>query len=293
MPVAQPLDIIDCHTHFYDPTRPEGIPWPRKGSSLYRQVLPRHLRALDHGKPVTGTLIVEASSRLEDNQWLLDIADADPYVVGVVGHLDPGHKDFAAHVRRFAQHRLFRGIRVGEGLVVGMLKAGRVETLDLLSRYDLELDVNGGPTMPAVVARLAKVLPLLRIVINHLGNVKLDRNPPPKDWVANMQAAAAHPNVFCKVSALVQGATRKGGKAPTDAAFYRPYLDVVWNAFGDDRLIYGSDWPVSEGAATYKQQQKVVLDYVSARGEAALRGFFSLNARKAYKWVEREGRLKT
>ncbi|MEM7013931.1 MAG: amidohydrolase, partial [Verrucomicrobiota bacterium] len=62
------LDVIDCHTHFYDPTRPEGVPWPGEGSALYRTVLPKHLRGLKAFRPVTGTVIVEASPWVEDNQ---------------------------------------------------------------------------------------------------------------------------------------------------------------------------------------------------------------------------------
>jgi len=287
-----PLDVIDCHTHFYDPTRPEGIPWPGKGSPLYRQVLPKHLRALSHARKVTGTVIVEASSRLEDNQWLLDIAQEDPFVVGIVGHLDPGHKGFAGHVKRFAKNRLFRGIRVGQSVVSNLLKSGDLSDFKLLQQHDLELDVNGGPTMPLVVSHLAKKLPDLRILVNHIGNVQIDENPPSSDWTKAIHAAARQRNVYCKVSAMVEGTSRKGGKAPTGVAFYRPYLDVVWNAFGDNRVIYGSDWPVSERAADYKTQQQIVLDYVTDRGEEATRRFFSLNAKKAYKWMERKGRLK-
>ena len=102
-PVVPSIDVIDCHTHFYDPERPQGIPWPEKGSSLYRTVLPEHLRALPHAIPVTGTIIVEASSWLEDNQWLLDIAADDPFVVGIVGHLNGvnGSLKILSEVTRF------------------------------------------------------------------------------------------------------------------------------------------------------------------------------------------------
>jgi len=287
------LDVIDCHTHFYDPTRPEGIPWPRKGSSLYRIVLPRHLRALTHARKVTGTVIVEASSRLEDNQWLLDIAKDDPFVLGVVGHLNPSEPRYAEHVKRFARNKLFRGIRVGESLVAGRLKSNSLDVFKVLQDHDLELDVNGGPVTPLVVSRLAARMPGLRLLQNHIGNVAITKAAPPKEWVSNIRAAARHKNVFCKVSAMVEGASRGGGKAPTDVAFYKPYLDVVWDAFGDDRVIYGSDWPVSERAASYRQQQQIVLDYVSDRGQTATRQFFALNSKRAYKWAERDGRIKS
>ena len=285
-----PLEIIDCHTHFYDPTRPGGIPWPPKGSSLYRTFLPKHLRALPHAQTVTGTVIVEASSRLEDNQWLLDIARDDPFVVGIVGHLRPGQESYAGHLDRFAKNKLFRGIRVSQGLVTNHLESDDLEHFKLLAKYDLELDVNGGPTMPLVVAEMAKRIPDLRIVVNHIGNVQIDENAPSNDWAAAISAAARQKNVFCKVSALVSATTRAGQQAPTDVAFYRPYLDVVWDAFGDERLIYGSNWPEAERASDYRTQQKIVLDYVTDRGPDAIGNFFSLSAKRAYKWVERPDR---
>lgn len=284
------LDIIDCHTHFYDPTRPGGIPWPEKGSSLYRPVLPRHLRELKQFRRVTGTVIVEASSRVEDNAWLLALAKDDPFIVGIVGHLDPGTPDFARHVKRFAANPLFRGIRISSALVEELLKKGTLADLKLLAEHDLALDVNGGPETPAIIARLARQMSTLRIVLNHIGNVRISSEAPPREWQEGIRAAAGQSNVFCKISALVEGAARDGKKAPADLAFYRPYIDVVWNAFGDDRVIYGSDWPVCEGAADYETMQRIVMEYANEKGNDATRQFCSLCSKRAYKWVERPGR---
>ena len=75
--------------------------------------------------------------------------------------------------------------------------------------------------------------------------------------------------------------------------FYKPYIDVVWDAFGDDRTIYGSNWPVCDVAANYFTLQKIVMEYAATKGAEVVRKFCSLNARKAYKWVERPGRLKS
>ncbi|MDA1053248.1 MAG: amidohydrolase family protein [Planctomycetota bacterium] len=284
------LDIIDCHTHFYDPTRPEGIPWPGKGTPLYRTVLPKHLRELKQFRRVTGTVIVEASPRVEDNAWLLEIAKDDPFVVGIVGRLEPGTPEFAKYVKHFAANPLFRGIRISGGLLNELLGKETLADLKLLADHDLALDVNGGPETPAVIAKLAPRLPTLRIVLNHLGNVRITADDPPREWQSGIRAAAAHSNVFCKISALVEGAARDGQKVPDALAFYRPYIDVVWNAMGDDRVIYGSNWPVSERAAVYETLQRIVLEYAFERGADATRKFCSLNAKRAYKWVERPSR---
>jgi len=285
------LDIIDCHTHFYDPTRKEGVPWPAKGTPLYRPVLPKHFRALKKFRPVSGTVIVEASSRIEDNAWLLDIAKDDPFVVGIVGRLEPGGADFAKNLKRFAANPLFRGIRVSVELVSKLLAADNLADFKHLADHDLALDVNGGPKTPGVVAQLAGKRPDLRIVQNHIGNVAVTADAPPKGWQKGIVAAAEHPNVFCKISALVESASHHTKKKPPEnLEFYRPYIDVVWNAFGDDRVIYGSNWPVSERAASYEMLQRIVMEYAFEKGEEATQKFCSINAKKAYKWVERTDR---
>ena len=284
------LDVIDCHTHFYDPSRPEGVPWPPKVSQLYRTVLPADLRDLVKYRKVTGTVIVEASNRVEDNAWLLELAKEDPFIVGIVGNLTPGTPDFAGHVKRFAANPLFRGIRIQVQLLKDLLQANKIDDLKLLEDHDLELDVNGGPDTPETIARLAPLLPSLRIVLNHIGNVRVTVDSPPVEWKTGIQAAAKHQNIYCKISALVEGAARDGQEAPDDLAFYKPYIDVVWNAFGDDRVIYGSNWPVSDMAASYETLQRIVMEYAAEKGVDATRKFCSLNAKQAYKWVEREGR---
>lgn len=288
---AGTLDIVDCHTHFFDPTRPQGIPWPGEGSPLYRPTLPQHLRALPKPKPVTGTVIVEASSWLEDNQWLLDLADVDPFVLGIVGRLSPATAEFLTQLERFAKNPLFRGIRVGEADAKKAVDGDEswLGACKRLADFNLALDVNGGMTTPGTVARLAQKLPELRLVINHVGNVRIDGKTIDGAWRAGMQAAGKQPRVWCKVSALVEGANQR--PAPADVEFYKPTLDVVWDAFGDDRLIYGSNWPVSDTAADYATLQQIVLDYVTDRGATATEKFFSLNSRAAYGWTERPGRL--
>lgn len=280
------LPIVDCHTHFYDPTRPEGIPWPGKGDAvLYRTILPKQF--LEQAAPVgvTKTIVVEASPRVEDNAWLLDLAAKNPSIIGVVGNLTPGRPEFAGHLKRFAANKLYRGIRVNHGAVkTGLDQPEFLADIKRLAELGLELDVNGGPDMPADVARLAEKLPDLRIVINHLANADVDGTEPPGAWQDGMRAAAKHPGVFCKVSALVEHAKPKSGekKVPEEVDFYRPILDAIWSVFGDDRLIYGSNWPVSDRSASYKVLFSIVNQYVIARGKTTAEKFFWKNAHAAY-----------
>jgi predicted TIM-barrel fold metal-dependent hydrolase len=286
---ATPI-IIDAHTHFFDPTRPQGVPWPGKDNKLlYRPILPADFRKVAGPHGVTGTVVVEASPWLEDNQWVLDIAADDPTIVGLVGHLTPGTDEFRDHVARFAKNRLFRGIRINSGpLKKGLTETAYLDDLKRLADHDLALDVNGGPELLPLVAALAEKLPALRIVINHLANVKIDGANLDAAWQRDLKLAAAHANVYCKVSALVEGASRNGRPAPTNLDFYRPTLDATWQAFGNDRLIYGSNWPVSDRAAPYSLVFQIVNDYVQAKGKTVADKFFATNAATAYKWVKRD-----
>lgn len=276
------FETIDTHTHFYDPTRPQGVPWPGKDNKLlYRPVLPGEFVKLTRPFGVVGTIVVESSPWLEDNQWLLDLAAKEKFIVGVVGNLDIKADDFEKNARRFARNPLYRGIRISHDDLTSGLKGNLVERCKLLSELNLVLDVNGGPDMPADVARLAEKVPKLQIVINHAANLRIDGKAPPAAWREGMQAAAKHPNVYCKVSALVE---QTAMKAPRDVAYYRPVLDTLWDAFGEDRLLYGSNWPVSERGARYETVVGIVHDYFAAKGDRAAGKFFLRNSQAAYSW---------
>lgn len=279
--VATQLEIIDTHTHFYDPTRKEGVPWPGKNDKiLYRPVLPDEFVRLTKPLGVVGTLVVEASPRVEDNQWLLDLAAKNKVIVGVVGRLDPASDDFEKNLRRFAANPLFRGIRINHDAVKAGLKSNLVERCKLLAELGLTLDVNGGPDMPADVAILAAKLPKLRIVINHAANLRIDGMEPPAKWREGMAAAAKCPKVYCKVSALVEQTGQKA--APRELAYYRPVLEALWELFGEDRLVYGSNWPVSSRAAPYEDVVGIVREYFTGKGERAAAKFFQRNSQAAY-----------
>ena len=277
--------IVDTHTHFYNPTRPQGVPWPSKDDPLlYRPVLPKEFQTLTKPFGVTGTVIVEASPWVEDNQWLLDLATNDPFVLGVVGNLSPGTESFAKHLARFAKTPVYRGIRVNADVInKGLDRPEFQSDLKQLIDADLELDVNGGPERLLIVDRLADRLPELRIVINHLSNVKIDGKEPPATWQAGLKACATHPKVFLKVSALIESARTDKRQAPSDTSFYHPNLNAAWKTFGEDRLIYGSNWPVSDNAGPYKLVFQIVSDFFRDQGKVPTEKFFARNAQAAYK----------
>ena len=281
--------IIDTHTHFYNPERPKGVPWPPAGEkTLYRPILPAEYVAMTRPLGVTGTVAIEASDWIEDNQWVLDLAENEPFIVGFVGHLTPGDPEFAAQLKRFAANHLFRGIRIGgETMQKALHDPAALDDVRRLADRNLALDILLSPDHLPDVEFFAAKVPTLRIVIDHVANVPITPPPHPNRWVTGLAGCHYSPNVVMKVSGLVEGSGKRGGQAPTDLEFYRPVLDAVWNIFGEDRLLYASNWPVSTLFADYSTVQRLAVDYFTAKGPRAVGKVFRSNAMHTYRTVHR------
>jgi predicted TIM-barrel fold metal-dependent hydrolase len=275
-----PRSVIDTHVHFYDPSRPQGVPWPSKTDALlYRPVLPAEYASLVRPLGITGAVIVEASSWLEDNQWILDLMKDHPMFVGYVGHLEPGTEGFRVNLARFAKNRLFRGIRVGGAdLVKGVSQQPFEDDLKRLADAGLMMDALGNATMVAPLTAIAEKIPHLRIAIDHMPV------EPPGWKLETMRELASHPQVFCKASTVLK---RVAGEVSEDPALYKRSLDELWDIFGADRVMYGSNWPVSLNLASYSSVFNVVNRYVASRGAADSDKYFSTNSKACYQWIER------
>jgi L-fuconolactonase len=283
---AAPSRIIDTHTHFYDPTRPQGVPWPSKSETvLYGRRLPEDLRKAAHGFPLTGTIVIEASALFEDNQWLLDLAKNDPLIVGVVGHLEPGKPPFKQYLLRFAKDRLFRGIRLAEKVIAaGLSETTFIADLKRMADADLELDVIGEDTMLPHLVTLSDRIAHLRLVINHLPFDRGADEDKARKARNALRELGRRPQIFAKVSGVLR---RISGRVPGEASVYKQSLDELWDTFGVDRLVYGSNWPVSDLLAPYPTVVQVVREYFRTKGIDATERYFWKNSVAAYKWAER------
>ena len=266
--VKSPVRIIDTHIHFYDPSRPQGVPWPPKTDSLlYRTVLPPEFKRMVQPLGVVGAVVVEASAWVEDNQWVLDLIADDPCLLGLVGNLQPGQEEFRQHLARFAKNRKFVGIRVNAAaLHKGLQSAAFLEDLKRLQDSDRELDIVGGVTLLADAAELAAKLPGLRVVIDHL----------PFDAMPDLEKLSGAPNLYAKVSNVL----RRGG------SWSRESLDRIWKVFGERRVIYGSNWPVSDRVAPYADVLNVVREYCAGKSVQAQENYFWRNALDAYRPIQ-------
>jgi L-fuconolactonase len=286
------VPIIDTHIHLFDPRRPQGVPWPEKNNAiLYQPALPDRYRKIATPLGITGAIEVECSPWLEDNQWVLDIAAKDTIIVGTVGNLEPGKPDFRQHLDRLHRNPLFRGFRYGNlwgrNLGAELSKPEFVSGLRALADAGLELDTaNPDPTLMSDVVRLTDQAPNLRVVIDHLPQLEPPVEPSVRRvFDANLRELGKRPQVYVKVSEVLR---RAEGRVPDDLNFYRPRLDELWDIFGQDRLIYGSDWPNSDLWGTYPQVLKIVREYFIGKGPAVAEKYFWKNSIAAYRWVKRE-----
>ncbi len=288
---AASLPIVDAHIHLFDPSRPGGVPWPEKSDSvLYRPALPERYKAVTAGLGIVAAIAIEASPLRSDNDWLLGIAKINPIIVGVVGDLVPGGQSYAADLTRLHADPLFLGIRYGNlwsrSLFADRQEPGFLDGLKLLSQAGLVFEsANPDPNLIHAISDIADRVPDLRIVIDHLPNAALPAEPSAnKEYWSRLRSLSQNPNVFVKLSEIP---VRRNGKLVTDPSSYRTVLDQIWSLFGEDRCVYGSDWPNSDHVAAYTETLAIVRNYISTKGAIAAGKFFSKNSASAYHWRPR------
>lgn len=266
--------ILDAHVHCYDPARPVGIPHPSPTNPLlYRTMLPAQLRAAAEPSGVGGAILVECSPWVEDNQWCLNLARDEPFLRAVVGHLDPADDSFPALLRRFAADPLFRGIRARP---LRWEAPALHRHLGFLAEHDLTLDLLVKPADLPRVRALARALPHLRLMVDHLAS------PPAEPaalaaWQEGLSSLADAPNVSCKLSAFMETATVR--PAPPGAETYAPLFDAAVRTFGPERLAFGSNWPPCLQAGTYADTVRIAWAHFAGDARVREQVFFRTAAR--------------
>ncbi len=288
---APSIPIIDTHIHLFDPRRPQGVPWPPKNDKvLYRPALPDRYRKVTAGLGIVGAIELECSPWFDDNQWVLGIAAKDPVIVGMVGDLDPLHPDFGKQLQGLHRNPLFLGIRYGNlwgrSLSEGVSKPEVISNLKLLADAGLVMDTaNPDAELMAAVVRLTDRVPDLRVVIDHLPELEPPRETRARQALqATLRELGNRPRVYVKVSEVIHPI---GGKTRYDLGFYRSGLDEIWDTFGPERVIYGSDWPNSDHSAPFQEELRVVREYMRGKDTGAAEKFFWKNSISAYRWVKR------
>lgn len=275
---------IDSHQHFWNYSEKE-YPWIPQDSPLHRTWLPADLEALQKPLGLGGSIAVQARQCTEENEWLLKLADQYSSVLGVVGWVDLKSSRVDEQLEKFGSHPKFVGVRhvaqdepddrflVGKDFMRGVAR---------LQQFDLCYDILIFPKQLPAAIELVQSFPEQSFVLDHCAKPMITsgiREP----WATQIKELATAPNVLCKVSGIVTEAD------PTNwnAAELRPYFDTIVEAFGPQRLMWGSDWPVcllaSEYARWHETTQNWIKDWSSSERDA----FFGGTAEKFYGTAER------
>lgn len=249
-------------------------------SKLRRNFLPEDLETEQRPLRLDGSIAVQARQTTEESRWLLHLADQYPAIKGVVGWVDLCSDKVEADLAGFAKHPKFAGVRhvvQDEPDDEFMLRPEFLRGLEQLRRHQLTYDLLIYPKHLPAAMKVARRFPEQKFVLDHIAKpaIKTGKLAP---WDQDIRELARSLNVWCKVSGMVTEARWIGWKE----ADFRPYLDLVFEAFGEDRLMFGSDWPVCLAAGSYEQVFGIIHRYLEPFPERARRKVFGENAARFY-----------
>jgi L-fucono-1,5-lactonase len=271
---------IDSHQHFwrYNPTQ---LPWITDAMDvLRRDYLPRDLMPLLRATGFDGTIAVQAQQVIDETEWLLRLADEQDFIRGVVGWVDLRSRQVDEQLKRFANHPKLVGVRHivhDEPDDEFMLRPDFQRGIGKLQGFDLTYDLLLFPKHLPVAAKLVAQFSHQRFVLDHIAKPNIaEKQVLP--WRDDLIRLARFPNVTCKLSGMVTEARWKQCR-PED---FHPYLDAVVEAFGPDRLMIGSDWPVCTLSREYSPTMQIVMDYVQRLPPETRAGILGGNCARVY-----------
>jgi L-fucono-1,5-lactonase len=280
--------IMDTHIHMWQVTRPGGVVWPTpKFKLIYRDITPAEYKEVAKKNGIVATGIVEASPKVDDNDKILDLVKGDDFFKFLVGQLEIGSPSFSKDLDRLAKDSRFVGIRGFLWSPKLTLDAKQVASLKELEKKGMSLDIisRGDLNPKDKVVAIAEAAPKLRIIIDHLGGAK-GETPDPK-WVESMQKLAKHENVYIKFSSFFDmfnpaASEEEPWTSPAAVASYKAHFDVLYKAFGEDRLVWGSNWPVVELGGGISKEIAIAEEYLKPYGQEVRDKIMYKNAQKFY-----------
>ncbi len=307
------IPIIDCHIHLFDAARPQGAPY--KGGRAFPGgvALPAMYARIAKPLGIVGVIEVDASPWVEDNLWVLETIQPEPIMVGTVGNLRPEKPEFGEYLERYARNPLYRGIRYGN--LWGYDLPGQTENpqfidgLKLLAQHDLVLETaNQNIALLQAAVRVNDKVPELRIVLDHLPAFDPSAENQ-SQYEAVLKEISLRNNIWAKLSEIVHP-VRTPGSAPAGRpqqgeassrprlpatpplivrglAAHRARLDMLMGYFGEDRVLFGSDWPNAVGVSEVPDTVALVREYFSGKSREAAEKYFWKNSVAAYKWIKR------
>jgi len=253
---------IDAHQHFwrYDPVE---YAWTGGAESpISKHFMPEDLvpHMKEHG--IDGTVAVQARDSLQENDLLLGLAEAHDWILGVVGWVDLCASDVRAQLERYAPHPKFKGVRhmvQSEPDDAFMLREDFGRGIALLEEFGLTYDILIFPRHLPYATELAKRYPNQKFVLDHIAKPDI-KNGTLEPWRTDFRELAKLDNVWCKVSGMVTEAAW-GSWRPEH---FEPYLETAFEAFGEKRIMFGSDWPVCKLSAEYDRTIGLVENHIGS-----------------------------
>jgi len=288
--------VLDAHIHLFDTARPGGVPWPKpEDKELYKPATVSRYEGMSGKFGVVGAIAIEASDLESDNDWLLKNVEPNQEIVGVVGNLYPTAPGYDQLLARLKKNPLFLGFRSGNlwkrDLLADVKKPGFMEGLRALCDAGLVFETaNPDAKLIGAVRLISTRIPELRIVIDHMPHSLLPEAKADLDayWV-DLHVLSQRPEVYIKLSEIPK---LKEEKLVTDPGEYRESLDKLWDMFGEDRVIFGSDWPNSDHVTDFDNTLTIVRQYMQGKSVEAQAKYFFHNSQAAYKWKPRRDNQK-
>lgn len=272
---------VDSHQHYFEPGRFD-YPWMKPGSPLARAFLPDNLRPLLDESGIGYTVTVQANHTVTETLWMLEMAGRNPWIAGIVGWVNLTDPEVGKDLDALRQHPKLVGIRhISEDdpddrwLNRPDVLRGLGEVASRGLTYDLLLH----PRHIACVRPIVDLHPDLKVIVDHIAKPFI-KDGVFEPWAREMAEIAKIPHLHCKVSGMVTEADHANWK-PGDL---EPYINHVVEHFGEDRLLFGSDWPVCTLAASYQQVVESTRAGLTAAGvgEIGLEKIFGTNAVRFY-----------
>lgn len=276
------MQRIDAHQHFwqFDPVRDSWIT-ETEMSAIRRDFMPADLKPILDRNGLDGTILVQSCQDESDNEFMLRLAEENSFIKGVVGWVDLRADDVEERLKYYSKSfpklKGFRHVLQGEPDEQYMLREDFRHGISLLNKYGFTYDILIYPIHVKHASKLVAGFPDQKFVVDHLAKPYIKRGEI-EPWKSDMEELAQYQNVSCKVSGFLTEADWYNWKT----ADFTPYLDVVFNAFGTNRVMYGSDWPVCVLAGGYNRALEVLQLYLSKFRPEEQELFFGRNAVKFY-----------
>ena len=271
--------IIDSHQHFWN-YNPERDTWIDESmQALKKNFLPENLKPILIDNGIDGCISVQADQSYDETEFLLECASNNKFIKGVVGWVDLCSPDLEKKLKRYSTDKKFKGVRhiVQSESKEYLLRKDVQAGISKLSNFNLTFDLLVTPIQLQSAIKLVKTFPDQKFVLDHIAKPRISE-PLSKTWVNDIINLSKQDNVFCKISGLV---TETKGYNFLEADFL-PFLDIIFQYFGFDRIMYGSDWPVCLLAAEYKKVLDIITDYLSSYDSKTREKIMGTNAQIFY-----------